>query len=57
VSPELGFAPRLGRMGRYCRQWSVCHGIEVPIKPVVEASRSTLRLDWATRAFLDRVRI
>src|ERR1700678_87331 len=54
VSPELRFAPRFGRMGRYCRQWSFCHGIEVPMKPLVEAIRSKLRLDWASRAFLGR---
>ena len=57
VSPQLRFAPRLGRKGRHCRQWRVCHGIEVSIKPVVEANLSALRLDRATRAFLNRVRI
>src|ERR1017187_10296570 len=45
VSPELRLAPRLGRKGRHCRQWRSFHGIEVSIKPVVEANPSALRLD------------
>ena len=37
VSPEFRFATRIGRKGRNCRQWRACHGIEVSMKPVVEA--------------------
>src|ERR1017187_10281155 len=52
VSPELRFAPRLGRKGRHCRQWRVCHGIESSIKPVVDANPSTLRLYRVDSGFL-----